>query len=960
MKHHGEYYFKNRTGVTLNNDVTVYGNCSYIRTVTKQLCGSANTGSAVSRFISFTHNFPLDFSPNFRAKNIIMESNSSASTQVSPERRGSEHSRESFAADYGPSQPTPLTAATIGADDLARLHELRLNEDNHLSSDPSPTASMGEVSLTRQSSILNYFTPRSLSPTPAFMFADTPVTVNQSIPKPRPARAPEHGFDIRSPIITSTDTVIDTTLDTNNVPINQNMINLSPETLAKRLSVGLQEYAASILPTTRHKHDDVIHASSDQATPTAGNYSDEPTTMPITSPISLTDDSNSSIHLAPYRLTSKRDTNLKTYEFTDKFKRPVKLNKERTPRPSATAPPIVGINTITPPPSSENVNINFHYGAPNAGEKIKRNPQFNLTNTDFPNMPPVSPPIPPPKPQRTTNPSRTRRERMANSSPPPALYDPDLSKFETALRNIRSFEEALFWDDDSQTNYSPDPSLYPDTSGSKLWLDETQTLDHAKRSYLNQKMNRLTTSDIHTVTINPIDTAAKQNSIRSYLVNNPPLPISTTEKLIDIPPRNNDHNEHLTVHHNVTNPTQSLNNTENPPKRPPPLTVTFTVDENTDTHARATFVPQVPMDQTPSFIANDQPVGTLGSQVHEPRPMHNPTYNATPTPAATILPEQQPGNLKQSYYAEILPDALEVWKSYRNASQREGSCRIRAGYMRYLARSGRFPTWTSTMMPPAGMITTMDASLRIVSHRRQQSISTLNLMASILEDKAINHKTSVDLYKEGLKQRYLDYTPYPGSTIDYNYQIALDVAKNLVDRDYAELNQKLNADAAILKQNPENALWTGIEHKFRPRSQTVGHPETQYQNATQNQQQPTTIRGNNLTPVSPLMNAEHQNHPMAPNQIFQTAWGQMGRRQPRGANTGRRRPYNQSSSTGRQYQDPQYSQYEISGHNQGYQYQNPNSRRRGRREYQPQPRDNRQDTRESDLMTMLKKFVEKY
>ena len=32
-------------GVTLPDDVTVYGNCSYIKTATKQLCGSATRDS---------------------------------------------------------------------------------------------------------------------------------------------------------------------------------------------------------------------------------------------------------------------------------------------------------------------------------------------------------------------------------------------------------------------------------------------------------------------------------------------------------------------------------------------------------------------------------------------------------------------------------------------------------------------------------------------------------------------------------------------------------------------------------------------------------------------------------------------------------------------------------------------------------------------------------------------------
>ena len=121
------------------------------------------------------------------------------------------------------------------------------------------------------------------------------------------------------------------------------------------------------------------------------------------------------------------------------------------------------------------------------------------------------------------------------------------------------------------------------------------------------------------------------------------------------------------------------------------------------------------------------------------------------------------------------------------------------------------------------------------------------------------------------------------------------MAKSLVDQDHAELNQKLNGDAARLKLNPEASLWSGIEYKFRPRQQIPQHPDgSVVQPPTQNQ--PTMplilLRGNNRTPVSPLTNIDHTQ--AVPNQIFQSAWGQMGRRQSRGGGMGRQRPYNQS------------------------------------------------------------------
>ena len=919
-----------------------------------------------------------------------MESGSSTSTDISPVVRGNNtaatHSGE---VTFDPPRSTASSTAAMSSDDVARLDGLHLNEDRHSNSNPSVNLPRGEVSLKTQNSIFDYFTPTSLSPVPSSFFPDTPVTVNHPSPKPRPLQAREHVSQREHSVSTTKRIPIDIIYDPKDVVINENMRNLSPDTLAKRLSVGLQEYAASIL-STAHRDDDII-TSRKSTTPTTGNYDDNETITSTMNPITQSSDDfvgseTSDIQLAPYKLTAKKDNELKTYEVNHKNRKgpPRHADLNATTTRKVPPPHMVGINNITPPPSSENLRINFHYGEaqnhtnrPGSPTNMTTTNRFASSPQDFPSMSTHSTPAP--KPQRTARPIRTRRERMAAASPPPALYDPDLTKYETALKNIRSFEEALFWANDTQSNYSPDPNLYPDTSASKLWLSDSQSTDHAKRSYLSKKLDQLTVSHTHTVNIDPTQindhvqtnpAQAKQHSIRSYMVNKSLAKEHVPQQSTNLNPQPSISNDE----HNVPPGTDKIlspkctPNTSNPPMGVSPLTVTFSVNEETDNHTRSAFIPQVVRETTPSFIATDPTEGTPTQNNAAPVNIYE-TLNH-PLPTTTILgqstqPENQANAQKQSYFAEILPDALEVWKSYRNASQREGACRIKAGYMRYLARSGRFPAWTSTMMPPPGMVSTMDASLRVVAHRRQQATSSLNLMASILEDKAINHKTNVDLYREGLRQRYSDYTPYPGSTIDYNYQTALNVAKSLVDRDHADLNKKLNAEAAVLKANPENALWAGIEYKFRPRNLIPGQPDinTQPQSASQNQPIPApgTLRGNNLTQVSPLMSVDRTNNPLAPNPIFQTAWGQMGRRQTRGMNVGRRRPYNQSPNIGRPYQDPQNHQYESTGYNQGQYYQNPGNRRRGRRDYQPQSRDNRQDNnRESDLMNMLKKLVENF
>ena len=87
----------------------------------------------------------------------------------------------------------------------------------------------------------------------------------------------------------------------------------------------------------------------------------------------------------------------------------------------------------------------------------------------------------------------------------------------------------------------------------------------------------------------------------------------------------------------------------------------------------------------------------------------------------------------------------------------------------------------------------------------------------------------------------------------------------------------------------------------------------------------------------------------------------MNRRQGRGGPSGRRNPYNQGQNLSCPYQDPQIYDQNDQGSNQGSNYQNPSPRRRGRREYNNQPtHDTRQEPSRNDIISMLKKIVEKF
>ena len=92
-----------------------------------------------------------------------------------------------------------------------------------------------------------------------------------------------------------------------------------------------------------------------------------------------------------------------------------------------------------------------------------------------------------PKPQRT----RTRRERMAESTPPPptsAVLDPELRELKHSIHQMKLFEESLFWEDPYSLDYLPDSSLYPGATETNVWPNDQQSTAHAKKILIAQKL----------------------------------------------------------------------------------------------------------------------------------------------------------------------------------------------------------------------------------------------------------------------------------------------------------------------------------------------------------------------------------------------------------------------------------------------------------------------------------------
>ena len=280
------------------------------------------------------------------------------------------------------------TAPTVSADDLARLTQLQLNEATITASASCSTlpGTSQQVSLTRQSSIHQYFTPLNLSPEPLTLFVDTPTAVNHSdLPRPTvandglphtlslsndedlPSPSTSHGLHFHL-------SELNETLDRLNIKNLRDLdeLQISPEATpsdydvtahAHRPRPAVNQTRRLPLTTVNHTNDVTAKQNNEiMATDTREHNTDLPSDQSLFNP---------------------PETNHITAAVTDALCKPTSKNI-----PDKHCNPL-------------------------------------------------------PKPQRLI---RTRRERMAQSSPPAPPNDsrPELYKLKESIDNIRLFEESLF------------------------------------------------------------------------------------------------------------------------------------------------------------------------------------------------------------------------------------------------------------------------------------------------------------------------------------------------------------------------------------------------------------------------------------------------------------------------------------------------------------------------------------
>ena len=326
------------------------------------------------------------------------------------------------------------------------------------------------------------------------------------------------------------------------------------------------------------------------------------------------------------------------------------------------------------------------------------------------------------------------------------------------------------------------------------------------------------------------------------------------------------------------------------------MQVQFSVGDNDTHHRSAIFQHNMDTSGYPhnrSSLGSMMPTTTL-SDPPLPEPViplfgsHSATLilhsNITDIAApAQQMTNRQPKQPEQAYFTHLLPAGLTKWRAYPATALQAATCHQRASFIRYMAKTGRYPRWSTGLTPPAGVVTTQMGAIKLVNFRKQSVIASMNLVASILDDcHASLDKEAKKLFDE-LKVLYAQQNAILELHQQYSFKSAIELATKLVEREAASLDSNLRSESDVIKKCPEAALWVGIPTNLVPpevinsQSNTDSVPSCHRENSFV--PKPATFLDMlkigqqknmaSLSHVSPL----NAINPTDRNQIFTASWG---------------------------------------------------------------------------------------
>ena len=657
----------------------------------------------------------------------------------------------------------PADDSQISATD-ASLQNLTLNRESTLTN-PENSLTHHEVRPFKQSSILAFFTPNGPSPAGS----STAVRSGNNVNKPPPAV--DHSL-------------IDRSLERQPPPVERLITDRSSTSLvSKRVA---KENNMAVEPA-------ISDRSTDQPPPVEHSITDHP----LTSRVSKFKRNHTAVESA---ITYRSTCQPLPVEHLITDRSPTSLVSKRVTKENNTAvePAITDRSTDPPPPVEHS--ITDRSPTPRVS-KFKQNSQvtdeaLSFWRCDKTTFNPSSDwatdgwAVPPPSPvsllANDEHPQPTRTN--TNVITPPTLVDKHYATRETAEEtefpslptqgiNFTALRIPIYLLEKMQSQSQSDPISEKNQQSAQLAVDDIIKSFTESLRELNLKPNETATAppNDNTNVIKNLRTLDNQPNLKIHFNNNADVHDSAFTRIVSLQTELSDNP--------TPGPSQPTGNSRATPMDTPgnhqAVQLSEALKSITAENIAITTPPNVPLVQHSSA-----------------------QYNSNLNVSDQFT--------KQAYYANVLPEALDTWRSYRAALNREHNCSLRASFTRYLAKSIRIPDWAVTSLPPAGLITNPSAALQVINLRRQHAIQIMNLCAILLDNKAAAHHISVETNFEGLKKQYAVHAPSTGGPDTFSFPTAIQLAWKLVERDTATLNAKFQTESDKLKLAPEASLWKGI------------------------------------------------------------------------------------------------------------------------------------------------------